>query len=416
VKTNIINILPHPPAYELYFKEPRSEINWETPSGKWVGIGGEDWPDLIGREILKLTDEFNYQVWQPDLRADKIYSHQFENGLVHKLFPAQKRKKIYGFRIINQITSESILDYLKKQLSDNLILHLNSLMYSINQEIIKKFYFVPKIIQFHSKALIPYCEMRKFRKNIIANISYLKLHNLLLRNKKIFFIYNNSNNITALSKYKPLGIERIFVGCDFDFWRPADKEDAKKSLGINIDSNIFTMASRFFPLKQIDKVIEIFINIDRYKNYNFKLYIAGHGNKEYENYLKNVARPLINKGKIIFPGYLNSEKMRDLLVASDLFISASTDEGGPTSVVKAIACNTPVMCTKVGGIDEILAQYNAGILVDYSNYKEWQRKFIDILEEKLRARLLNRKIAEELFHWANIAKKFIRIYKNMSLI
>ena len=63
MKTKIINILYHPPAYEAYINQPRPEINWDTPDGNWVGIWGYDWPDVIGNEVLKLTDELEYDVW-----------------------------------------------------------------------------------------------------------------------------------------------------------------------------------------------------------------------------------------------------------------------------------------------------------------------------------------------------------------
>ena len=91
MKKKIINILHHPPPYNLYHNDTPPKINWTTPEGNWVGIWGYDWPNQIGNEILKITDEFDYEVWQPDLKADKIYSYEFENGLVHKLYPAYKR-------------------------------------------------------------------------------------------------------------------------------------------------------------------------------------------------------------------------------------------------------------------------------------------------------------------------------------
>ena len=104
----IISILPHPPAYDLYKNEPRPRINWDTPAGDWVGIWGYDWADQIGNEILKRTDKFKYEVWQPDLRADKIYSHTFESGLKHKLFPAEKKIVFNGYKFISEIYSKNI--------------------------------------------------------------------------------------------------------------------------------------------------------------------------------------------------------------------------------------------------------------------------------------------------------------------
>ena len=84
--------MSHPPAYEMYMNEPRPEINWNTPNGSWVGIGGYDWGDQLGNVVLQETDEFEFEVWQPYLRAYKIYQHTYDNDLVHKLFPAYIKK------------------------------------------------------------------------------------------------------------------------------------------------------------------------------------------------------------------------------------------------------------------------------------------------------------------------------------
>ena len=215
LKTKIINVLPHPPAYELHHNEPRYKIHWETPDGRWVGIKGDDWPNLIGNDVLKLTNEFKYEVWQPDLNADKIYDYKFSNELKHVLFPANERKISYGFKLKRQISSDIMLKSLENLQSSNLILHLNSLAYYINQKIITNYSQIPKVLQFHSIVSTPYIEMRKFRKNFLANAKYFKLNADLMSNKIIYFVYNNSKKISTLTKYCPLGFERIF--CEYPY-------------------------------------------------------------------------------------------------------------------------------------------------------------------------------------------------------
>jgi len=75
-----------------------------------VGIWGHDWSDQLATEILKLTDEFEYEVWQPDLRADKIYSHTFKNGLTHRMFPAYQKtnKEIISPKMLTFLSGEDL--------------------------------------------------------------------------------------------------------------------------------------------------------------------------------------------------------------------------------------------------------------------------------------------------------------------
>jgi len=412
VKMKVINILSHCPAYELCHSESRPKINWNTPNGSWVGIWGDDWPDLIGGEVLKLTKEFEYEVWQPDVRADKIYSHVFENGLVHKLFPAKIKKSLVGFKLKKKIQSNILIDNIALNSRDS-ILHLNAIYRAIDQEIINKFPYMPKLIEFHGKSSTPYYEAIRPRKNLLTNISYYILHKNLLKNRHIFFVYKNLEETNTLSKYKSLGYEKIYMGCDFNFWRPGNKDLAKKRLEINPSTKVFTMASRFVKLKQIDKVIEVFNDIDTHYNFDFKLIIAGHGDKKYENYLKKNSNNLIKKKKLIFTGYLKGVEMLTLYQASDLYISASLSEGGQVSVIKAIACNTPIMCTNVGGVDIVLKENNAGILVDSRDYKSWKFNILKVLRGEKTIKTLERVKAEKLFHWPNIAKKFVYIYQKL---
>lgn len=410
-KTKIINILYHPPAYESYRNSPRPEINWDTPDGSWVGIWGYDIPNQFGNEILRLTDEFEYEVWQPDLRADKVYSHRFENGMLHALFPAHEIKKMFGLKILTYLSSDSMLEKLQKISKEKIILHLHSLGNYINYEILRNFPDVLKVINFHSKTTsIPRLEARRLRRNILSNIVYLKRHIELKRNRKIFFTYNNSNNISELSKYEKMGVERIFTGCDFDYWTSGDKEVAKKKWGFHKDTFIFSMASRFFPIKQIDKIISILDEIQKRFDYNFKLIIAGHGPTDYENYLKKISEHLLNTNKLEFAGFLEDNEMRSLYHASDLFISASIAEGGPTTIVKAIACNTPVMCTRVNGVDDYLVEDGSGIIVDNRDYREWFMKIKNFLARRITVKIMDREKARKTFHWPNIAKKMINIY------
>ena len=406
----IINILPHPPAYEYLNNEYRPPIYWNTTDDSWIGLFRGDWAELIGNEVLKISDDIQYEVWRPDYRADRVYSQVLENGLIYKIFPARKLKKLYGFKLNSNIYSPELLRSLKERLKEKPVLHLNGAGNFINREIIKNFPDIPKLIQFHSRLSTPYLESRKIRKNLAGNINHYINHKRLLRNRKVFFIYNNSTGISTLKKYNSHGIDRIFMGCDFDFWRPGNKNDAKKWFKIKPDTRVFSMASRFFPLKQIDQIIKIFTSLDKEDNFNFKLLIAGHGEKDYEEYLKNEGENLLAKGKLEFTGFLNDQDMLKLYQASDLFISASKYEGGPVSVVKALACNAPVMATRVNGVDDIMNELDEGILVSPNDYGEWEEQIRIVLDGSTLFNSENREKVKDLFDWAKIADKFVKIY------
>ena len=413
-KTKVINILYHVPPYDNYPIDKPPPVNWVLPNGKWIGIWGYDIPNKFGEEILKRSQNLVYEVWQPDLRANKIYSHTFSSGVVHKLFPAKAIHRMKGLKIVEDVFSQVLIDELKRTIDDMTVIHLNSISGSINERIINEFYSIPKVVNFHSKITsLPIQQIFKLRKNIFYNFQNIIKHFNLKKNRKIIFTYNNSKNIKYFTKYPNLGIYRIFTSIDFKYWVRGDKKRAKASFNIKEFTFVFSMASRLNPHKQIDKIINIFSNLENENEFDFCLLIAGNGEDSYINYLHTIAEKLINKGKIKFTGYLTGDKLKTLYNASDMFISASISEGGPTSVIKAMACEVPVFCTKSGGVDDFIEEHGGGNLLEWDDYSEWESVFKQILLKQNKPKNFNRELSKKLFNWDIAAKKYIEIYRHL---
>jgi glycosyltransferase involved in cell wall biosynthesis len=363
---------------------------------------------------MQRTTEFSYEIWQPDTNADRIYEHTFENGVKHIHFPAKHIKIFHGIKRINGLQSDLLIEELANVIGQGVIIHLNSIADTISLEIIRKFSNAPKVINFHSRiSSIPIHQIFVVRKNIFLNFEYFIRHMFLKKNKNVVYTYNNSTNIEYLNNYKNLGVYRSFTAIDFNNYQIADKDKAKAKFNLSSSTKVFSMASRFVTLKQIDKVIDIFSKIDSESNYDFKLLIAGHGELEYENYLKSVGKKLIDKRKLEFVGYLVKDKLADLYQATDLFISASTTEGGPTSVIKAIAYSIPVFITRVGGVDDFFIKSNTPKVMDVRDYTGWYSYFSDVLANRIELKAFNRVDARNMFDWNITARDYIEIYKGL---
>ena len=414
MRAKIINIMFHPPAYELYYKDPRPEISWDTPDGKWVGIWGYDWPDLIGKEILKSTDEFKYEVWQPDLRADKIYSYTFNNGLIHKLFPAKTKKKLYGIKFVNRTSSTQMMQKLKEQSkNEKLIINLHGDIL-LFKDLLIILGNSPIVVTYHGVIHLPFTQLLSYTKNIPSKLNHIIDHFWLKKNlNKIDYItYQNDTNINFFRENYKGVLQKVTMGCNFSFWQSRSGQFARKELGLPEDKTIFFTACNLTENKQINKLISVFTELS--DKYNFLLIIAGHGTKEYENYLKKLSSKLLRKDQIKFTGYIRDKNLINYYNACDFFITVSKQEGGPISAVQAFACKVPVISTKTGNAAELMQQYNCGCLLDIYDHNQWRETLEEIFQRKLEIKPMDREIAKQHYDWPNIAQKFIDIYHELS--
>ncbi len=419
-KPKIINIMPHGPAYN-YSPDKKPDVWWEKSDGSWLGFWTREWPDLLGEAVLKQTDQYDWEVWQPDYRADKIYSKVLATGVTHRLFPTRDKAYRAGVGTRKGIFSEMIIEQLRKSQNRPMILMLNG-TYGIHiplyNEIIKIFGFTKKFpILFlgHGMFKAPISEMLELHRpltyiDLIVEYFRLKSH---LRHVDVIFEQAES----ALNEVKRMyrgRIEKFTMGCDFDYWMPVSSTELKRSLRTELDipqeKTVLFASGNLIPRKQFDKLIEVFKSIQ--KRDDFFLIIAGHGEDAYTKVLMSLITPLIKQKKAFLHPYVRGDRLRNLYWASDLYVSVATDEGGPVTVMEAMACGLPVLSTPVGETSERMKKHCVGKFVPVRDYDEWAAAIESLLNHGL-PKPLDIQTARKVYHRENVAKQFIRIYEDL---
>jgi glycosyltransferase involved in cell wall biosynthesis len=209
-------------------------------------------------------------------------------------------------------------------------------------------------------------------------------------------------------------IERLTMACDFNFWIPVPslelKESIRKKLNIPQEKTVFFASGNFVLRKQLDKLIEVFCSIT--KRDDFFLVIAGHGDKANTDLIISLATPLVKQNKCILHPYVTGKELRSIYWASDIYVSVATGEGGPASVMKAMACDLPILSTPVGETSDRMKKYEVGRFVPVSNYDEWETAILDILDKKI-PKVIDIEIARCAYDWPNVAKRFITVYHDL---
>ena len=120
--------------------------------------------------------------------------------------------------------------------------------------------------------------------------------------------------------------------------------------------------------------------------------------------------------------YLGEQKRDDIVKwyqRASIFVLPSLKEALPMTILESLACETPVITTTVGGLPEVIQNFQNGILIQPNNAKELAEAIEYLLCNKdVRIRLgqIGRKTIIERFSYNVIIKKLIEIYEKMLFV
>lgn len=145
------------------------------------------------------------------------------------------------------------------------------------------------------------------------------------------------------------------------------------------------------------------------------IYIIGDG-PERKN-LEDLAREL-NTTNVKFLGYMgdkNREELLEFYYRADVFVAPSVaEEALGLVILEAMACSTPVVATKKGGIPSLVKDGINGFLIKSKSSKHIAEACNKILQNDSLAQKMkenSRKFVEEKFSWHKIAKKYKNMYR-----
>ncbi len=143
-------------------------------------------------------------------------------------------------------------------------------------------------------------------------------------------------------------------GVDTDVFRPADgaRWRAKAAAG-----PVLLAVGNLVPLKGHDLMIRALAEIA-----DASLLIVGEG--PVRGQLEALAKSLGLAERVRFLGPVPHKELPAVYSAADLLILASEREGWPNVLLEAMACGTPVVATRVGGVPEIITAPEAGLMIE----------------------------------------------------
>jgi len=198
------------------------------------------------------------------------------------------------------------------------------------------------------------------------------------------FSIEQSDGVTAVSNYLRDETYRAFGcgSCDIRMvpnfvnlqeYRPS--EPGCRGSVAPEGHKVITHVSNFREVKRVKDVVRVFARVRRAMPAT--LVMIGDGPERVD--AENEARDLAVTDDVRFLGRLDS--VASLLQASDLFILPSQTESFGLAALEAMACGSPVVASRAGGLPEVIDDGVNGILEPVGSVEAMGRRAVELLRD-----------------------------------
>ena len=308
----------------------------------------------VFRGIKKIRQEFSFPFWNKTLSWYYYFPPRIPDGYSLYHCTSQYLGKIARFRKPAII---SHFDIAPLVFPEEYPFHLR--------------FFLKKALSFYREAEKIHISSEKRREEVI---------NLGINEEKIVFV--------------PAGIdEKVFF--------PAEKEKARKNLGLPLNKKIILNVGSEEARKNIPVLLEAVKELQ--KNYSGLLLARiGSKNQKYDEIKKNI--------NILHFSNIPEEKLRLFYSAADLLVFPTLYEGFGYPALEAMACGCPVITT-----EEMSVFADGCILVEKNNGEQIIQEAEKLLEnEKLRKKYSKKAIQlSKNFSMKKTAEKMLQLYDSV---
>lgn len=169
--------------------------------------------------------------------------------------------------------------------------------------------------------------------------------------------------LIARDGFPPGQLVSIPTGIDFAGFNPQrDRSATRKNLGLAEGHFVILMVGILRTVKGHDVALRAFQTMAS-EIEQARLVLAGDG--PWQGELQRLTATLGLTDRVRFLGF--RDDVPDLMAAADLFLLTSRSEGVPQAVTQAMYAGLPVVATRVGGVPELIAHEENGLLVPPEN-------------------------------------------------
>jgi D-inositol-3-phosphate glycosyltransferase len=203
-------------------------------------------------------------------------------------------------------------------------------------------------------------------------------------------------------------------GVDLERFRPLPRATARARLGLAPNSKAVLFVGRIQRLKGLEVLLRAFA---RLSDLSAELLIVGGRpgstpeSREIAR-LQHLASRLGIAERTRFLGAVAHEELPAYYSAADVSVMPSSYESFGLVAVESLACGTPVVATRVGGLRSIVRDGDTGLLVPWRDAELFAERLRRVLtDDALRSRLAGQARESVLgYGWDRIADEHLALY------
>ncbi len=221
----------------------------------------------------------------------------------------------------------------------------------------------------------------------------------------------------------------IPCGVNLDLFRPMNPRTARRELGLPADRQLLLFVGRLDPVKGLNVLLEAMCELTRRmrpcRAQDLSLAVIGGDREDHLEAmmtdlkcLSEIRHELGLDDLVVFVGSRSQEALPFYYSAADACVMPSLYESFGMVALEAMACGTPVIASRVGGLTFTVRDGETGFLVPDREPKALAEKLELVLTDRaLRQRLGHRAVrVARTYGWENVADEIEDLYAELGVV
>jgi len=221
----------------------------------------------------------------------------------------------------------------------------------------------------------------------------------------------------------PTRITVIPCGVNLDLFHPIDRRRAREELGIPPDRRLLLFVGRLDPVKGLDVLLEAMCELTRRlrpcRAQDLSLAVIGGDRESHLEAMMTdlscyteIRRELGLEDLVVFIGSRAQDALPLYYSAAEVCVMPSLYESFGMVALEAMACGTPVIASRVGGLTYTVRDGETGFLVPERDPKALAARLEELLtDEGLRRRMGERAVEVAAgYSWSVVAEAIEALY------